>query len=165
MLDLVQKSPASSFQRYIYAPTHNILGGSDGKASAYSAGDPGSNPWVGKIPWRRKWPSAPVFLPGECHGWRSLVGSPWGRKESDMTESFPFFLFDPPEAPCHLLPHPIPLSYHRNTALTSLGHPANSSFLSVSHVVMYTPQRMRWLGGFPDSMDSEGGQNHCFPLF
>ena len=29
----------------------------------------------------------PVFLPGKCHGWGSLVGySPWGRKESDMTE-------------------------------------------------------------------------------
>jgi len=29
----------------------------------------------------------PVFLPGECHGQRSLVGySPWGRKELDMTE-------------------------------------------------------------------------------
>ena len=26
-------------------------------------------------------------LPGESHGWRSLGGySPWGRKESDMTE-------------------------------------------------------------------------------
>ena len=29
----------------------------------------------------------PVFLPGESHGWRSLVGySPWGRRESDTTE-------------------------------------------------------------------------------
>ena len=29
----------------------------------------------------------PVFLLGEFHGQRSLVGySPWGRKESDMTE-------------------------------------------------------------------------------
>ena len=29
----------------------------------------------------------PVFLPGESHGRRSLVGySPWGRKESDTTE-------------------------------------------------------------------------------
>ena len=38
-------------------------------------------------PWRRKWQSTPVFLPGESHGQRSLVGySPWGRKESDMTE-------------------------------------------------------------------------------
>ena len=45
------------------------------------------DPWVGKIPWRRKWQPTPVFLPGESHGWRSLVGySPWGRKESDTTE-------------------------------------------------------------------------------
>ena len=48
---------------------------------------PGFDPWVGKIPWRRKWQPTPVLLPGESHGGRSLVGySPWGRKESDMTE-------------------------------------------------------------------------------
>ena len=42
---------------------------------------------VRKIPWRRKWQPTPVFLPGESHVWRSLVGySPWVRKESDMTE-------------------------------------------------------------------------------
>ena len=36
---------------------------------------------------RRKWQLIPVFLPGKCHGWRSLVGySPWGHKESDTTE-------------------------------------------------------------------------------
>ena len=35
-------------------------------------------------PWRRQWQSTPVFLPGESHGQRSLVGySPWGHKESD----------------------------------------------------------------------------------
>jgi len=44
-------------------------------------------PWVRKIPWRRKWHSTPVFLPGKSHGQRSLVGySPQGHKESDMTE-------------------------------------------------------------------------------
>ena len=38
--------------------------------------------------WRRKWQPTPVFLPGESHGQRSLVGcSPWGRTESDMTEA------------------------------------------------------------------------------
>ena len=52
---------------------------------------PGFSPWVGKIPWRRKWQPTPVFLPGESHGWRSLVGcSPQGRKESDMTERLHF---------------------------------------------------------------------------
>ena len=35
------------------------------------------NPWVGKIPWRRAWQPTPVFLPGESHGQRSLVGSIW----------------------------------------------------------------------------------------
>ena len=51
------------------------------------------DPWVRKIPWRRKWQPTPVFLPGEFHGWRTLVGySPWGRKESDTTEQLPFLL-------------------------------------------------------------------------
>ena len=37
-------------------------------------------------PWRRKWQSTPVFLPGESHGQWSLVGySLWGHKELDMT--------------------------------------------------------------------------------
>ena len=31
-------------------------------------------PWVRKIPWRRKWQPIPVFLPGESHGQRSLAG-------------------------------------------------------------------------------------------
>ena len=47
----------------------------------------GFNPWVGEIPWRRKWQPTPVFLLGESHGQRSLAGySPWDCKESDMTE-------------------------------------------------------------------------------
>ena len=33
------------------------------------------NPWVGKIPWSKKWHSTPVFLPGKFHGQRSLAGS------------------------------------------------------------------------------------------
>ena len=42
---------------------------------------------MGKIPWRRKWQPTPVFLPGESHGQRNVVGySPWDHKESDMTE-------------------------------------------------------------------------------
>ena len=44
----------------------------------------GFSPWVGTIPWRRKWQPTPVFLPGETHGRRSLAGySPWSRKQSD----------------------------------------------------------------------------------
>ena len=47
----------------------------------------GFDPWVKKIPWRRKWQSTPVFLPGEPHGQRRLAGySPKGHKKSDVTE-------------------------------------------------------------------------------
>ena len=41
--------------------------------------------------WRRQWHPTPVLLPGKPHGRRSLVGcSPWGHKESDMTEQLHF---------------------------------------------------------------------------
>ena len=61
--------------------TMNKASGADG-----IPGRPGFDPWVGKIPWRRKWQPTPVLLPGESHGQRSLVSySPWGRKESDTT--------------------------------------------------------------------------------
>ena len=34
----------------------------------------GFHPCVGKIPWRRAWQPTPVFLPGDSHEQRSLVG-------------------------------------------------------------------------------------------
>ena len=50
-------------------------------------GRPWFSPWVGKIPWRRKRLPIPIFLPGEFHGQRSLVGySSWDHKELDTTE-------------------------------------------------------------------------------
>ena len=65
-----------------------------GESICLQCGRPGFDPWVGKIPWRRKWQSTPVFLPGESHGRRSLVGySPQGRKESDTTERLHLILF------------------------------------------------------------------------
>ena len=78
-------------------------GGSDGKSVCLQCRRPRFDPWVGKIPWRRKWHPTPVLLPGKSHGRRSLVGySPWGRKESDTTERLHFhpyfylliFIFD-----------------------------------------------------------------------
>ena len=45
------------------------------------------NPWVRKIPWRRKWLLTPVFLPQESCGQRCLAGySPYGCKESELTK-------------------------------------------------------------------------------
>ena len=47
-----------------------------------------------KIPWRRKWQSTPVFLPGKFHRQRSLEGySPWGFKELDMIKWLHFLSF------------------------------------------------------------------------
>ena len=41
----------------------------------------GLDPWVRKIPWRKKWQHTPIFLPGKSHGQRSLAGyNPSGHK-------------------------------------------------------------------------------------
>ena len=42
--------------------------------SLSDCGRPEFNPWVRNIPWRRNWQPTPVFLPGESHGKRSLIG-------------------------------------------------------------------------------------------
>ena len=68
-------------------------GGSDSKESACQCRRCRFYPWVRKIPWRRAWKLIPVLLPGESHRQTSLAGySPWGPKESDMTEWLPLSL-------------------------------------------------------------------------
>ena len=62
---------------------------------------------IGKIPWSSKWQPTPIFLPGEFHEQRSLVGySPQSYKESDMTQrlnnnssNIPLYIYKP-----HLYP-------------------------------------------------------------
>ena len=62
-------------------------GGASGQEPFCQLRRGGFDPWVGKIHWRRVWQPNPVFLPEEGHGQRSLEGySPWGHKESEMTE-------------------------------------------------------------------------------
>ena len=71
---------------HIYSLTL-IACSSDGKRICLQCRRPRFDPWVGKILWRRKRQSTPVFLPGKSHGQRSLVGySLWGCKELDTTE-------------------------------------------------------------------------------
>ena len=58
------------------------------KAFACNAGDLGLIPESGRSP---GWHPTAVFLPGKCHGRRSLVSySPWGCKELDVTEQLHF---------------------------------------------------------------------------
>ena len=71
----------------LYLYTHKLPWWLRRECICLQCGRPGFDPWVGKIPWRRKWQPTPGLLPGKSHGQRSLVGySPWGRKESDTTE-------------------------------------------------------------------------------
>ena len=56
--------------------------------SAGDVRDAGSILGSEMIPWRRAWQLTPVFLHGESHKQRNLVGhSPWGHKQSDITEA------------------------------------------------------------------------------
>ena len=78
------------FWRWL-GPDWGFPGGTSGKEPACQSRRHkrhGFYPWVGKNPWRRAWQPTPVFLPGESHGQRSLVGhSPWGvSMELDTTK-------------------------------------------------------------------------------
>ena len=59
-------------------------GSSDGKESASQCRRQRKHrldPWVGKIPWRRKWQPTPIFLPEKSQGQRILTGyRPWGHR-------------------------------------------------------------------------------------
>ena len=95
-MDIFLDSLFKPIDLYVYTFANTLLssgfpGGSEIKASACNFGRPGFDPWVGKIPWRRKWQPTPVFLPGESQGRGSLVGCRlWGRTELDTTERLHF---------------------------------------------------------------------------
>ena len=63
----------STDQRFPHHPHQGLPRWLVGKASTCPGRRRGFDPWVGKIPWRRKWQSTPVFLPGPSHGQRSLL--------------------------------------------------------------------------------------------
>ena len=92
------------------------------------------HPWVGKIPWRRKWQHTPVFLPWKSHGQRNLAGySPWDGKETQLkllsTKPLPV------ESPS---PQPIP-PFKETTEhqLGSLCYRAASHHLSILHLTVH----------------------------
>ena len=63
------------------------------------------DPWVGKIPWSRKWQHTPVFLPRKSHRQRSLVGyNPWGCRDGHDWACTPT---PPPVVLQNVLPRPI----------------------------------------------------------
>ena len=70
-----------------------FTGGSDSEEFSCYAGDLDSIPGLGRPPWKREQLLSPVFLPGEFHGQRSLIGySSWSSKESDTNEQLTHFV-------------------------------------------------------------------------
>ena len=70
-------------------------------------------PWIGKIPWRRKWQPTPVFLPGKSRGQRILMGySPGGCKESDTAGRLSLHAHSLFIIPIHLSFINMPIRYH-----------------------------------------------------
>ena len=66
----------------------------------------GFHPWVGKMPWRRKWQSIPIFMPGKSQRQRNLAGcSPWSHKELNMTEQLS--IAEASQSPSNSLPKKI----------------------------------------------------------
>ena len=78
-----ERNPKEGGYMYMW----DFPGGSNSMESACQCRRRRFHPWVRKIPWNRKWHPTPVFLPGEFHGQRNLVGyNLWGSKKSDATE-------------------------------------------------------------------------------
>ena len=72
---------AEEVKRFAKVRTVRWCSGKESACQCRRCSRRGFDPWVWKIPWRRKWQPTLVFLPRKSHGWRSLVGcSPWGCK-------------------------------------------------------------------------------------
>ena len=115
-------SCCNSFKQLIWQylmAIQGFPGSSEVKESACNAGDPGSIPGLERFSWRRKWQPTPVFLPGESHGWRNLMGyNPRGCKESDTTERLHFHFSLLP--PVHRF-YPILLISRKQCLLSMIG--------------------------------------------
>ena len=131
---------------YICIPS--LLGlpkGLSGKASTCQCRSHGEfSPWIRKIPWRRKWQPAPVFLPGKFRGQRSWAGyNPRGHKESDKpawlsTHMVPSLLSLPPPPSLSLVTgRRAGLPVLRSSFLLAICFPCDRVYMSVllSHFV------------------------------
>ena len=68
-------------------PLCDVVRGSVLKTPSANAGDSrrlGFSPWVEEISWRKEWLLTVVFLPGEFHGQRSVVGIIHGVAKSQI---------------------------------------------------------------------------------
>ena len=61
-------------QRNILLPAGSFPGGASGREPTCQCRRHEFDPWVRKMPWRRKWQPTLVFVPGKSHAQRSLAG-------------------------------------------------------------------------------------------
>ena len=74
-------------RKYCWTGAFGLPWWPSGKEAACECKRCGLDPWVGRIPWRRKWQPTPVFLLGKSHAQRSLADySPWSWQELDTNE-------------------------------------------------------------------------------
>ena len=77
---LTKKNLASNFSLLVNSTIFIVLW-LPGKESTCQCRRFKFDPWVRKIPWKRKCPPIPAFLSGKFHGQRNLAGySPWGHR-------------------------------------------------------------------------------------
>ena len=99
----------------------------------------GFYPWVGKIPWRRKWQPTPVFSLGKSHGQRSLATGHGVTKESNTTQR----LNNSNNKDTHLL-NPVSRAFRaKSKSLTSL---QDVPLFSTIHMKSLAPTRLRTPG-------------------
>ena len=107
--------------------------GAGGKESACQCRRHRFDPWLGKIPWNRKWRPTPVLLSGKSPRQRSLVGySPWGRKELDTTERLSMHTHTHTHTHTHQN-----ITLHVRTSQTTLLYQANSQIMEALHLIFF----------------------------
>ena len=73
----------NSLRLTVFIVSVGFPGGTSGEESTCQCRRRGFDPWVGKIPWRRKWQLSPVFLPGE-----SINRGAWWATVSGVAKSW-----------------------------------------------------------------------------
>ena len=112
-------------------------------------------------PQQWQWQPTPVLLPGNSHGWRSLVGcSPWGRKESGTTERLHFhFLLscigegngNPLQHSCLEIPKDrggCHLRGHTESDITEATQQADSFYWFIWHLATFVPGKQKYKSSF-----------------
>ena len=153
-----------------------------GKESASNAGDTGFNPWVRKIPWRRKWQPTSVFLAKKVHGQRKCYSSK-GCKELDTTEQLSIHTHIYTHVCAHTHTHTYIytlfffkiLFWHRpsqstvkvlvtQSCPTTLGHPMECSPLSSAVHGTLQASELEWVARLQGISSTQGlnlGPLHC----